>query len=132
MKKLIVHPKALIVDDDLIILDILNTAVDITGIFDKVVRATNCKDATSALAKETFGLIILDHHLPDGKGHELLHNLRHNPADKNCNVPTIFTTGAIGPHLERELQNLPLVRFMPKPYVMENVVELILDILSLR
>ncbi len=132
MKNLVSHPKALILDDDPIILEILNTAVEITEIFDSIVQVSSYKDAKSALAKDCFGLMIIDHHLPDGNGYQLLSDLRHNPSEKNCNVPTLFTTGAIEAEMEKELKSLPLVHFLPKPYVIENVVEVILDLLKLR
>ncbi|HAZ12168.1 MAG: hypothetical protein A2X86_01155 [Bdellovibrionales bacterium GWA2_49_15] len=132
MKSLVSHPNALIVDDDPYITEMLSTALEITGLFDTIVKATNCQEGRSALGKTNFGLVIFDNNLPDGKGFQLLNDLRHGPETKNSMVPAIFTTVALDPQMERDLKSLPLTRFLPKPYVIENVVELMVELLGLK
>ena len=132
MKKLVSHPNALIVDDDPMIVEMLNTALEITGLFDSVVKASNAQEGRAALAQTNFGLVIFDNNLPDGSGFQLLLDLRHDPSNKNTQTPAIFTTAALDPQTERDLKSLPLTRFLPKPYVIENVVELMVDLLGLK
>ncbi|MBI2522590.1 MAG: response regulator [Bdellovibrio sp.] len=132
MKKLVAHPNALIVDDDPVIVEMLNTALEITGLFDGIHKASSYQEGKSALKSINFGLIIFDNNLPDGKGFQLLHDLRHDLSNKNSQVPAIFTTVAITPEMERDLKSLPHTRFLPKPYVIENVVEIMVELLGLK
>lgn len=55
-------------------------------------NATNLKDLADALASDIFGLILLDHSLPDGTGFDAL-DMVHLCA-RNLNAPTLMISGA--------------------------------------
>lgn len=54
-----------------------------------VVSKYNLKDGMSEILKTTFGLILLDYHLPDGNAFEFIHFMNSN----NIKIPIIIMTG---------------------------------------
>jgi two-component system, NtrC family, response regulator AtoC len=68
-----VEPRALIVDDDPEVLNVLSEFVEREGF--AVVRAATLKDAREAIAGTVPDIVLIDIHLPDGTGLELLEGL---------------------------------------------------------
>src|SRR5688572_21900366 len=71
------EPRALIVDDDPEVLNVLGEFVEREGF--AVTRAPTLKDAREAIAGTMPDILLIDIHLPDGSGLELLEGL--GPAD---------------------------------------------------
>jgi two-component system, NtrC family, response regulator AtoC len=71
------EPRALIVDDDPEVLNVLGEFVEREGF--RVSRAATLKEAREAIAGTTPDIVLIDIHLPDGTGLDLLEGLE--PAD---------------------------------------------------
>jgi two-component system phosphate regulon response regulator PhoB len=80
--------KALIVDDEFAIRDMLRMALEIAG-FD-VVEAENILDAHRLVVDERPDIVLLDWMLPGGSGIELLRRLKRNDATRD--TPVIMLT----------------------------------------
>ncbi|MEY2909120.1 MAG: phosphate regulon transcriptional regulatory protein PhoB [Pseudomonadota bacterium] len=80
--------KALIVDDEFAIRDMLRMALEIAG-FD-VVEAENILDAHRLVVDERPDIVLLDWMLPGGSGIELLRRLKRNDATRE--IPVIMLT----------------------------------------
>jgi len=80
--------KALIVDDEFAIRDMLRMALEIAG-FD-VVEAENILDAHRLVVDERPDIVLLDWMLPGGSGIELLRRLKRNDATRD--IPVIMLT----------------------------------------
>jgi CheY-like chemotaxis protein len=85
-----------------------------------VVEAANGRDALMSLT--TNGprpdLILLDLMMPVMDGWEFMKRQRHDW--RLCTIPTIVTTG-VASHDPRCLE-MPIVRFLPKPYTAEQLM----------
>ncbi|NPA66226.1 MAG: response regulator, partial [Epsilonproteobacteria bacterium] len=66
--------KVLVIEDSKIINNIIKKELSKQNL--KVEQAFTLKEAIEALSKHTFHLIILDLHLPDGEGSELIANIQ--------------------------------------------------------
>ena len=67
--------KVLIVEDDQDLRDVVRASLEVQGWSDITV-AVDCASATSLLDHDQFDLVILDVHLPDGSGLDLVRRLR--------------------------------------------------------
>ncbi len=65
-------------------------------------------------------LLILDLHLPDIPGMEVLHLLQKYPATKS--LPLIFCTAATPSEVMRALQAAPQAAFLEKPFTYQELV----------
>lgn len=82
--------KALVADDDPLILDLLSEML--TRLGHEVVRAGNGRQAFSRLSEEPFDLVIADIFMPGGTGLELLISMR----AKQIDIPFICISGGDG------------------------------------
>jgi two-component system NtrC family sensor kinase len=88
-----VNPSVLVVDDSLTVRMDLQEAFDSAGF-----ATTACEvlaSARSALAKQTFSLIVLDVMLPDGDGIELLREIKNTPSSAATPVILLSTEGEV-------------------------------------
>ena len=77
----------LIVEDDIAFATMATQVVrDEGGV---VTVAKNLAEASAATANRSFDLVLLDNHLPDGKGYEFFDQL----ARRNPDAPIVMITG---------------------------------------
>ncbi|MGH8042728.1 MAG: response regulator [Rudaea sp.] len=106
-------PHVLIVDDDPVSLRFLAAAVTQSGC--EVVAADR---GHAALAKSgTFDLLLLDRHLPDTSGADLLHRLR----ERGCHAPAIATSAEIDAATAMDLRAAGFADVLEKPATMEQI-----------
>ena len=80
----------LVVEDQQILLDLLATIIDAFSEISIVSKATSWGQAMAISQKATVDLAILDLHLPDGDGHELVKRL----ANDHPGIQIIVLTGS--------------------------------------
>ncbi len=68
-------------------------------------------------------LILLDLHLPDGSGHELLSRLKADPATRD--VPVVVVSADVPPRNRDSLQHLGIREHLPKPVDIGRLLELV-------
>jgi len=114
---------ALLVDDDQMIIQELVTAIDVTDLFMRVDHADNLGQASLKLKAHGYELIILNHKLKDGVG---LHLLKEKISPKSV----IYTFSSLSDEEIKAAKALGINNFLPKPYIIENVVELIISLVG--
>ncbi|MEI8139609.1 MAG: response regulator [bacterium] len=109
----------LIVDDDPIILQLLNTLL---GSSNQVFTASTVRDAQTILLSQPVQVILCDHHLEDEKGLTFLTRV----AKSNPLIQRILVTGDIKTELLLDAINKGhLFRFLVKPFRNNEVIQLV-------
>jgi len=109
--------RILVVEDHDSVRSALKKLLSSTG-YD-VMEAPNGSDALTQLANGPRpDLIVLDLMMPVMDGWEFMKRQRHDW--RLCTIPTIVTTG-VASHDPRCLE-MPIVRFLPKPYTAEQLM----------
>ena len=93
-------------------------------------EATNGYEALQRLAESTCGLVLLDLHLPDMSGEEVLRLLFENPVTRD--VPVVVVTADATPGLTRRLQASGATAFLTKPLDIKRVLQLVDEMLEDR
>jgi CheY-like chemotaxis protein len=110
-------PLILVVEDHEFAREALATLLQTMGY--QTLDAANGKDALAMLAKGTRpDLILLDLMMPVMDGWEFMQRQRKDW--RLCTIPTIVVTG-VASHDPRCLE-MPIVRFLPKPYSAEQLL----------
>lgn len=95
-----------------------------------IVLAQTYKDALGYLSHETPSMVLLDVHMPDMDGFELLSEIR---KIKDCSdLPVIFLTADSDRETEVRVFREGALDYIQKPFVAEVVLERIKRVLSLR
>ncbi len=102
--------RLLIVEDDVALQKMLTWDFEDLGY--EVVGATNCKQAREQAANREFDLALIDYHLPDGTGIDLLRDLRaHSPR-----MPIVMCSGlTCAETASRAVTDHGAFEFVPKP-----------------
>ena len=112
----------LIVDDEQRFADMLAKRLNLRGCSCRV--SYNGRDALNILKKEKFALVILDLHLPDLYGSEVLRRIKKISAE----TPVIILT-AHGTEKDRqECLKIGAFDFMQKPLVIEKLMAILAQI----
>jgi PAS domain S-box-containing protein len=85
--------------------------------------------AQAARAGSSFRLVLLDYHMPDMDGVQLVERLRELPAWQSCPI-MLLTSSVVGLDAER-LKRLGIGRFMSKPVITSELLPAILDQLGI-
>ena len=101
--------RLLVVDDDIAMTKLLKTLLEMDGF--EVVTAVRGSDAQRLAAANPPDLFLLDFHLPDMEGVELIHLLRDIP---QCSQTPILVVS--GRYVEPEVIAAGATAFMIKPY----------------
>ena len=110
-------PLILVVEDHEFAREALGALLSTMG-YD-VVEAANGREALAAMAKGARpDVILLDLMMPIMDGWEFIRQQRRDW--RLCTIPTIVVTG-VASHDPRCLE-MPIVRFLPKPYTFEQLV----------
>ena len=105
--------RLLIVEDDASLQQILSWDFEDLGYL--VTAVSNCLEAREILAREPFDLALLDYHLPDGNGLQLVEELRRNYP----NMPVIMSSGLSCAETASRAIDHGAFRFVPKPTTAE-------------
>jgi DNA-binding response OmpR family regulator len=118
-------PHILIIDDDVYIIDALQTYLELLGY--RVSHAYGCEQAKAKLrTQDKVDLIVLDYLLPDGSGVDLLQSMS---SDKTLQrPPVIMSSGVLDPktpiwealrkRLHKDSQLL-IQAYVSKPYTLD-------------
>ncbi len=113
--------KVLLVDDDEVVHELINTTLSkYSGIFE-LVHAYDVKGAVAVLEREEISLIITDLVMPGGDGFQLLAQIH----DKHGDIPCIVMTSYELPELQERLEGKALQIFK-KPVMAQELAEAIL------
>lgn len=101
--------KLLLVDDDRTTTDLLKMLLEMDG-FDVAISLRGA-DAVAIAEKFQPDLVLMDYHLPDIYGVEVLKEMRHHP--QLSNIPIVIGSGM---NVEPEVMAAGATRFLIKPY----------------
>ena len=113
----------LIVEDDKAFGEVTQTVLETGGYSARV--ANTCSEGLAMASDEMPALLVLDVELPDGNGLSLLETIRQKYGDRH--VPAILVSSK--PVSRSELRNHKVERFIPKPFDMAHLVELVDEVL---
>jgi two-component system NtrC family sensor kinase len=108
------RPRAFVIDDDVHTLRLLTELVASTGL--EPIPFTRISSARRALSERVPAVMVVDDDLPDGRGAELVNELRANPRARNVKV--LFCTAA-EPARRREIAHLGPV--IGKPFRLHDI-----------
>jgi len=94
----------LVVDDDEEILRSISSVMSQFGIVETCYRG---KTAIKKLENKEYNLVLLDYHLPDAEGNEII---------KHVKSMTILMTGERDPRVIANMIDSGIVAFLPKPF----------------
>ena len=109
-------PRVLVVEDQEVIQDLLVTVFKHEGFETTCVGSV--AEGVDALERRP-DFIVLDLHLPDGQGTQVLRRVRESNLDSKVAV----TTGTIDPLLMNEARQLKPDRMLQKPYCVSELAE---------
>jgi DNA-binding response OmpR family regulator len=113
-------PRILVVEDQEIIQDLLLTVFDHEG-FEARCAGTVAEALAALVNRPDF--VVLDLHLPDGRGTQVLREIR----EKNIPARVAVTTGTIDAYLIGAADRLRPDKFFQKPYRAMELVTWIRD-----
>lgn len=107
----------LLVEDNLDILNLLNTTLTFKGY--RVVTSRNGHEALESIARERPAVIITDILMPQMDGFSLVHHLRLNPETRD--IPIIFLSATyVTPEDKSFAMTLGVIQFIEKPVNFEE------------
>lgn len=109
-------PTVLVIDDEDYVADMLASALEIEGY--TVHLAYNGRDGLALAQTLRIDLVIIDIMMPYMNGITLIHELR--KLDHTLAVPIILISAGARPR-----QQMPGVTFLPKPFDLDNILDLI-------
>ena len=112
MSELDTKPRILIVEDNSLIAELVETRLRIEGM-----NPTKCgggREALAALAAEQFDAVILDIMMPDVDGYEVLRSIRSTPVTST--LPVIFLTAKSSPADVEKGLALGANHYITKPF----------------
>ncbi|MCF0222309.1 MAG: response regulator [Fibrobacter sp.] len=117
----------LVVDDESMNLRLAKRMLDSNY---EVVCAASHKEALDYLEKDLPALILLDLHMPEVNGIELLEQIRH--IEKCKEIPAVFLTADCNRETEIQVFKAGALDYIQKPFVQDIVMERIKRILTMR
>jgi two-component system response regulator len=107
--------------------DVRSIIVDIVeSLGFKCIEATNARSALAILEIEIIDLILLDMHMPNTKGNQLLKYIR----ERGFVTPVIVVSGFLQKDVIREVSALGVVAILSKPTRIKRFSEEILKVLQ--
>lgn len=116
--------RILVVDDDGLVRGLIQTILSQQGY-----RPTLCADGPSALrriAQESWSLLIIDLHMPQLSGLEVIQRIR---ADGN-ELPAILISGMMTDEAAEECHRLGRTAFLSKPFEVSSLLRLVARLIS--
>jgi excisionase family DNA binding protein len=121
--------KALIVDDDEELVELIKDVLDADGRFD-IRTANNGFDAGMMVKEYHPDIIVLDVMLPDINGREVCQRVRGDATLDDCQI--ICISGMVEQDKIQELRDSGANDFMQKPFEIEKLVERICKLLDVE
>lgn len=118
----------LIIEDDPMVEFIHRNYLEQSGEFQQIYSASSISDGKQLLAEKDIELILLDIHLKDGNGLELLSELR----NKKNHIEVILITAANETTAVKEGIHLGVVDYLVKPFSKERFLDSIMLFLKRR
>jgi two-component system OmpR family response regulator len=118
--------RILIVEDDYHISRILQLAMAQGGAPYQQDAALSAEEALEMWDKQPYDLLLTDYNLRGMTGLQLIQTLR----DRGEQVPVMLMTAYDTPKLEREAKTLDIAAYIPKPFLIEEVLEKIERVLK--
>jgi two-component system, cell cycle sensor histidine kinase and response regulator CckA len=120
--------KILIVEDELELLELLRSLLESSGY-----RVLTAKDGAQAIDlfeqnSEDLSLVISDIELPHLGGLDAIKRMKQT----NANVRLVLASGYVYPEIKTKLELVGVDAFLPKPYVPEEILEMIRGVLDSR
>ena len=109
----------LIVEDDLQLGESLKTILSLLQ--HEPHHILTLKEAKEAIDNQRWDVIISDYSLADGTGFEVMNYA----VERKCSSTLIISSGHERESIEEELSGLDLVRWMSKPYTINDLTALI-------
>jgi CheY-like chemotaxis protein len=106
-------PRALVVDDDDGIRQVVDIALNLVGGFE-VTAAASGEEAIRLLDEHDFDVVVLDVMMPGLDGPSTLRRIRQT--FRGADVPVVFLTAKAQPHERRELEALGVDGVIIKPF----------------
>lgn len=116
------------VDDDVVNLRVLSELLGAVGV--QVTTADSGAEGLEVLASRPFDLLLLDIHMPNMNGFDVLQALRASEGP-NRNVPAIALTADLSRD-EAGYQACGFDGFLPKPVTLRPVLQAILKVIAIR
>jgi putative two-component system response regulator len=110
--------KVLVVDDDAVTRCFLEEALSAAGY--SVALAATAEEASAQLRSEPPDLVLLDLHLPDRSGQEVLEEIREDPSTRL--LPVLMLTGTASVADRRRAQTLGVSDFILKPFSSDELL----------
>jgi DNA-binding response OmpR family regulator len=107
-------PRAFVIEDDVLTLALLSDLAEMCGF--EPVAFTRISSAREALRGLAPAIMVVDDDLPDGRGTDLVREVRANP--RTADVRVVFCTAA-GPSRRREIAQVAPV--IAKPFRVREV-----------
>ncbi len=111
-------PKIMLAEDDATMLSLLKTLLGMEGF--QTVALHESDDLAEAIQRENPDVILMDIHMPQGNGLDMLRDLRTHPELKNTVV--IMSSGM---NLEAESMQAGANAFILKPYMPDTLINTI-------
>lgn len=105
------RPRVLICEDNADVAEILAELLDAEGLAADVVHTIS--SARAKLAENPYALMLLDLHLPDGDGLDLIRELRHDPSTRE--LPIVIVSGRAEPHADGASGGVEVMDWLQKP-----------------
>jgi DNA-binding response OmpR family regulator len=119
----------LVVEDNLDILNLLNTTLSFKGY--RVVTARNGNEALEAIKRERPVIIITDILMPQMDGFSLVHRLRLNPDTRD--IPVVFLSATyVTPEDKSFALNLGVIQFIEKPVNFDDFLPALEKLVSME
>lgn len=116
-------PPAFVVEDDVMMLRLLSEVAAAAGL--DPMAFTRISSARSALRRRTPALLLIDDDLPDGRGGDLVAELRASPRTRDVKV--LFCTSAAPGRRQELLRLAPVVQ---KPFTVTDFERALSDLVG--
>lgn len=114
--------KILVVDDETDVRELLSTFLSDCGY--EVLTARNAREGLEHIEKSMPGFVLLDMHLPDASGEDLLKYLRHRERVQGRNkIPVVVISGVLTQHLVPRLIKEGADGIIVKPFELQRVLK---------
>lgn len=113
--------RVLLVDDEQLVLEVTGEMVESLGY--EVVRCEDVKQGEEALSSELFDVLLIDHHLNDDSGMDLIEYAR----NQGIKTPAILSCGH---HQECDFEKGKIDGFLMKPSSMKEIETMFNSVLS--
>ena len=104
----------LVVEDFVAVQQFLRETLESQGY--KTLGATNGNNAYEVLMKHPYetNLVLMDYHMPDSTGYDLLKRMKGNTELEN--IPVILLTAESDPGIIKEVEEVGIAAWIKKPY----------------